>query len=91
MFRSTRILFTLILILLSINFLAAQSSSRDTTKKSDGKWDVSAKHGPTSDVEFETTEGTWIATDVSPDGKWIVFDLLGDIYLLPPRAVMRNY
>ncbi len=34
-------------------------------------------------VEFETDEGTWISLDVSPDGKTIVFDLLGDLYLLP--------
>jgi len=34
-------------------------------------------------IEFETDEGTWISLDVSPDGKTIVFDLLGDLYLLP--------
>jgi imidazolonepropionase-like amidohydrolase/Tol biopolymer transport system component len=34
-------------------------------------------------VEFATTEGTWMNLDVSPDGKEIVFDLLGDIYLMP--------
>ncbi len=56
---------------------------KDTTKKAEPKWEVSAKHGPATDVEFETTEGTWMAVDVSPDGKWIVFDLLGDIYSMP--------
>jgi len=34
-------------------------------------------------IEFETDEGTWISLDVSSDGKTIVFDLLGDLYLLP--------
>ena len=34
-------------------------------------------------IEFETDEGTWISLDVSPDGKTIVFELLGDIYTLP--------
>ena len=83
MFRSVYFLFVTILILLSADVLIAQSVGRDTTKKSDAQWDVSAKHGPTADVEFETTEGTWTALDVSPDGKSIVFDLLGDIYLMP--------
>ncbi len=34
-------------------------------------------------IKFTTTEGTWMSLDVSPDGKTIVFDLLGDIYTLP--------
>src|SRR6185503_8816715 len=38
---------------------------------------------PTRTVEFETTEGTWISLDVSPDGRSIVFELLGDIYTMP--------
>ncbi|MDZ4812025.1 MAG: amidohydrolase, partial [Pseudomonadota bacterium] len=46
-------------------------------------WDVSAAHGPTKKIAFSTDEGTWMDLDVSPDGKTIVFDLLGDLYLLP--------
>jgi Tol biopolymer transport system component len=34
-------------------------------------------------IEFTTDEGTWISLDVSPDGKTVVFELLGDIYTLP--------
>jgi Tol biopolymer transport system component len=33
-------------------------------------------------IEFTTDEGTWLSLDVSPDGKTIVFELLGDIYTL---------
>ncbi|HLW20140.1 MAG TPA: hypothetical protein VKX33_07455, partial [Cyclobacteriaceae bacterium] len=52
--------------------------------KSD-KWDVS---NPGEDWNFKehaftTDEGTWMNLDVSPDGKTIVFDLLGDIYTIP--------
>ena len=59
------------------------ASPKDTSKKAEQKWDISAKHGPSTDVEFDTDEGTWMACDVSPDGKKIVFDLLGDIYIMP--------
>jgi Tol biopolymer transport system component len=34
-------------------------------------------------VEFATDEGTWLSLDVSPDGKTVAFELLGDIYTLP--------
>ncbi|HEX8354274.1 MAG TPA: amidohydrolase family protein [Pyrinomonadaceae bacterium] len=46
-------------------------------------WDVEGDHGPTTAVEFDTDEGTWMSCDVSPDGRTIVFDLLGDIYRMP--------
>lgn len=36
---------------------------------------ASARH-----IAFETDQGTWLAPDVAPDGKSILFDLLGDIY-----------
>lgn len=34
-------------------------------------------------IEFTTNEGTWMSLDLSPDGKTIVFDLLGEFYTLP--------
>ncbi len=46
-------------------------------------WSVEAEHGPTKTVELDLTEGTWMDLDVSPDGKAIVFDLLGDIWSVP--------
>lgn len=47
------------------------------------KWDVANYPGPTFEIKIDTTEGTWMGVDVSPDGKTVVFDLLGDLYLLP--------
>lgn len=47
------------------------------------KWDVSARRATAKDLTFETSTGTWMSLDVSPDGRTIVFDLLGDIYTMP--------
>ena len=63
------------------------TTRRDTARTANptipARWDVTAKHGPSRDVEFETTEGTWMNVDISPDGRTLVFDLLGDIYTMP--------
>jgi Tol biopolymer transport system component len=34
-------------------------------------------------ISFTTDEGTWLSLDVSPDGRTIAFELIGDIYTLP--------
>jgi len=39
--------------------------------------------GKTERLSFTTNEGSWLSIDVLPDGKSIVFDLLGDLYRLP--------
>ena len=38
---------------------------------------------PTKALKFTTDEGTWLSLDVSPDGRTVVFELLGDIYTIP--------
>ena len=51
--------------------------------KSSDPWDVNVPHAPHDTLRFETSEGTWMTVDVSPDGKTLVFDLLGDLYTMP--------
>jgi len=38
---------------------------------------------PARNISIDTDEGSWLSVDVSPDGKTIVFDLLGDLYTMP--------
>lgn len=34
-------------------------------------------------IEFTTDEVTWMSVDVSPDGRTVIFELLGDLYTMP--------
>lgn len=34
-------------------------------------------------MEMTTSEGSWMSVDVSPDGRTVVFDLLGDLWTVP--------
>ncbi|MGH2668247.1 MAG: hypothetical protein ACRDH5_03860, partial [bacterium] len=52
-------------------------------QRPDTTWDVTRPRGQTRTIDFTTSEGTWMSVDVSPDGQWLVFDLLGQIYRLP--------
>ncbi|MBF5046284.1 amidohydrolase family protein [Aggregicoccus sp. 17bor-14] len=51
--------------------------------KKEAAWDVNNPGGPGHDVPLDVREGTWLSVDVSPKGDELVFDLLGDIYVLP--------
>ncbi|WP_394132315.1 amidohydrolase family protein [Shewanella maritima] len=47
-------------------------------------WQVNAPaQAPLEKVDINVSEGTWMNVSVSPDGKHVVFDLLGDIYQMP--------
>ncbi|MFG0257513.1 MAG: amidohydrolase family protein [Phycisphaerales bacterium JB043] len=59
-----------------------QNESNDDDTK---EWDVSDPPGDWGwrDVAIDTTSSTWSSLDVSPDGRTIAFDMLGDIYTMP--------
>jgi len=73
--------------LLASSSLAAPQEKKEEKKeeKKDEKKDEKKPLPLKGDrkVEFSTDEGTWLSLDVSPDGKTIVFELLGDLYTLP--------
>jgi imidazolonepropionase-like amidohydrolase/Tol biopolymer transport system component len=72
---------------------SAPAASRQTLPD---KWDVNAPPGMTTrEIRLDTTEGSWMNIDVSPDGRTIAFDLLGDIYTMPigggtPRRIAEG-
>lgn len=81
-----KVVLTLMIALLALPavFLTLNASAQDEKKeekKEEKKDELILK--AEGKVSFTTDEGTWMSLDVSPDGKTIVFDLLGDIYTLP--------
>ncbi len=63
--------------------LAAPAMAQDETDADDAVWDVTDPPGPRLEISIDTDEGTWMSVDVSPDGREVVFDLLGDLYVIP--------
>ncbi len=77
-------LLTIALAMVSIALsVVTWSDEVETQDISSENWDVSEPPLPSREIPIEVTEGTWMSLDVSPDGKSIAFDLLGDIYLIP--------
>jgi Tol biopolymer transport system component len=75
----------LILVLFSISCLNVFAQKSETTPKDSITYErfTNLPLKPERKIKFNTTEGSWMSVDVSPDGKQIAFDLMGDIYTMP--------
>ncbi|PKD43916.1 amidohydrolase family protein [Rhodohalobacter barkolensis] len=69
------------LLLFALSFFFALGTYAQ--ENGDDKWDVTQHRADFTEISFDTEEGTWMNLDVSPDGTEIVFDLLGNIYIIP--------
>lgn len=78
--------YTLLLALAIAGTAVAQEKKEpkaDSVKKEAPKKKKDLPLEPGRTIAISSDEGTWTSVDISPDGKTLAFDLLGDIYLLP--------
>ena len=52
-------------------------------------WDFTLARGETREIDFTTEEGTWMSMDISPDGRWVIFDMLAHVYRVPTDGAAR--
>ncbi len=73
----------IITVLFTVNLIAQDSKKNSTKDTIEVKKDKGLPLKAERKININTDEGTWMSLDISPDGKTIVFDMLGDLYLLP--------
>lgn len=61
-----------------------REAAREGAKKAkDPAAEINVPRADARKIAFAADQGTWTSVDVAPDGKTLVFDLLGDLYDLP--------
>ncbi|NAS32377.1 amidohydrolase family protein [Flavobacteriaceae bacterium R38] len=75
--------FSALIIFLVTNFFigTVYSQKKDSLSNQSKYKDLPLESGRI--LKFDTDEGSWLSLDISPDGKTLVFDMLGDLYTLP--------
>src|SRR6056297_3374449 len=88
MFKSLRILLNAVATIVVIARLAVPAFAQevddgDSNGKGQASWSVQDPPGEWRPITIDADEVSWSSVDVSPDGKFLVFDFLGDLYRLP--------
>ena len=73
----------LLLLLLPFCLIAQEKDKKEEKPDNLKKATKELPLEPERTFLLNTTEGTWMSLDISPDGKQIVFDMIGDIYMVP--------
>ena len=58
----------------------AMSQNKEENGYDVESWDVNSPPYALNEVTISTTETTWSSLDVAPNGKFMIFDMLGDLY-----------
>ena len=72
-----------LLLALGFGVLIAQEKPAKSDSTEEKKATEELPLEPERTIRLQTNEGTWISLDVSPDGRSIAFDMMGDIYTMP--------
>ena len=74
-------LLSILLMFTCIAAIGQETAETDTAKS--GKATKGLPLEPARTLSLKTSEGTCISLDISPDGKTIAFDMMGDLYTMP--------
>ncbi|WP_405054492.1 amidohydrolase family protein [Thalassotalea fonticola] len=72
-----------VLLASTASFAAEETNEVAGKEEKKAEWIVDEPQGEFITAKVNVNQGTWMNVDISPDGKNIVFDLLGDIYIMP--------
>jgi len=75
-----RFMFSVLLFALALPAVAEETGSETSGEES---WSVQDPPGEWQTIEIDADEVSWATVDVGPDGEFLVFDFLGDLYRLP--------
>ena len=72
-----------VVALCAATFCSQYSIAAEEDKTDKPKWDVLNPTFPLHKISIDTDQTTWSSLDITPDGKTMVFDMLGDLYTVP--------
>jgi imidazolonepropionase-like amidohydrolase/Tol biopolymer transport system component len=72
-----------VMLALPTTFAQIPTDNEASIEETKPKWSVNSPQGNFTTADIDVRSGTWMNVDLSPDGKTIIFDLLGDIYTMP--------
>lgn len=74
--------FSTAMLLLTTQTIAFENADIDKEAEKPS-WSVNSPKGEFKTANINVSTGTWMNVDISPNGKTIIFDLLGDLYSMP--------